>query len=88
MIALILVALSLGLSNFAAAIGIGIYGSGPRARPNLARSCPPLIRSANLRHTVGVNRSSGPRPSCLVSRTATLRVAWPTSTQFPPLLLL
>jgi putative Mn2+ efflux pump MntP len=32
MIALILVALSLGLSNFAAAIGIGIYGSGPRAR--------------------------------------------------------
>ncbi|MGH3201401.1 MAG: manganese efflux pump MntP family protein [Streptosporangiaceae bacterium] len=32
MIALILVALSLGLSNFAAAIGIGIYGSGPRTR--------------------------------------------------------
>jgi manganese efflux pump family protein len=27
-----LVALSLGLSNFAAAIGIGIYGSGPRTR--------------------------------------------------------
>jgi manganese efflux pump family protein len=31
-IALILVALSLGLSNFAASIGIGISGSGPRTR--------------------------------------------------------
>ena len=32
MIALILVAVSLGLSNFAAAIGIGISGTGPRTR--------------------------------------------------------
>ena len=32
MIALVLVALSLGLSNFAAAIGIGISGIGPRTR--------------------------------------------------------
>lgn len=32
MIALILVALSLGLSNFAAAIGIGISGASPRTR--------------------------------------------------------
>ena len=32
MIALILVALSLGLSNFAAAIGIGISGTSPRTR--------------------------------------------------------
>ena len=32
MIALILAAVSLGLSNFAAAIGIGISGTGPRTR--------------------------------------------------------
>jgi hypothetical protein len=44
--------------------------------------------SVNLRHAAGVNRSTGPRPYCLVSRTATVRVTWPTSTQFPPLLLL
>jgi hypothetical protein len=35
-----------------------------------------------------VNRNTGPVPFCLVSRTAMIRVAWPTSMHdAPPLLL-
>ena len=44
--------------------------------------------SANLRHAAGANRSTGPCPCCLVSRTAMRWVAWPTSMHdAPPLLL-
>jgi hypothetical protein len=47
-----------------------------------------LIWSANLRQAAGVNRRTGPRPCCFVSRTAMTRVVWPTSMHdAPPLLL-
>ena len=54
-----------------------------RARPADLPYAPVFTWSANLRHTAGLNRSTGPERSA-VSRTSTPRRASPTSTHVPP----